>query len=82
MRAAIVWEEACGVEEGWDECWGEKEVCYQGVGLRGYEGRAEDARGNMIQEGWGCLREGRIYWGAGVGEVGVCGCEGAGEVKN
>lgn len=38
VRAAIVWEEAGGVEEGWGECWGGEQVCYQGVGLEGYEG--------------------------------------------
>lgn len=37
--------------------------------------------GHMIQEGWGGLGEGRRDWDAGVGEVGVCGCEGAGEVE-
>ena len=81
MRAAVVWEEAGGVEERGYEGWGWEEVCYQSVGLEGYEGWAEDARRSMNQEGWVALGEGRGELDAGISEVGVCGCEGAGEVE-
>ena len=81
MRAPGVGDEAGGVEERGYEGWGWEEVCYQSVGLEGYEGWAEDTSRNTSQEGWNYLGEGRGELDAGISEVGVCGCEGAGEVE-